>query len=311
MSSRSTSRTAGLTGLGVALVLAFALPAAAAERKFLGTSPEQVRTDGTRFAVFKSSDTKLTVIDDARKRRFRMSVEPNCLPSDAAPGGFVLLGCSGGDAAHYIIDLRKRTSIRLQEMKPDPFRWYNADYEGFSDIGRTWLKGSSAQGPVIPLYLNWHTGERRGAPEADPPYTPLDLDSSDLRPLGPPQSQGFAFAVDPPFSIAQTDQDTSPDVATPGELVLYRDGTAKKLGTRVVRLSRCRLGCGSVTLGAGVVTWSEGRVGHTYVIRTRQRLSRTFTQHVGNGLEHTRSTLYWTRYGKVGEPRSLFAFPLR
>lgn len=303
---------AGAAGLGAVAALVFALPATAAESRFLDTSPDQIRTDGSRFAVFKSSDTKLTVIDDARRQRFRMSAEPNCLPLDLSPSGFLLLGCSGADPKHFVLDLRRRTSVQVQQMKPDPFRWYNPDYEYLGPGGRTWLKAASSVGRSVPFYLNWHTGERRGSPDNDSTYTPLDLDSADLTQLGPPQQHGFAFAVDRPFSIAQSDRDPSPDVALPGALTLYRDGTAKKLGTRVARLSLCRSGCFNATLGAGVVTWSEGRVAHLYVIRTRERSSRRFSQRVGLGLEHTRSTLYWTRYGNAGDlTRRLYAYPLR
>lgn len=285
-------------------------PAAAAGRQLVGRSETPLLADGTRFAVYKSSNTKLSVRDDKRERRFRLSVAPSCEPQDVARPGLLLLRCSRGDGEHHVVDLRTRTSVRVQEMEPDPFLWYDPDYEGFGDVGARWLKGSSAMGPVVPFFLNWHTGERRAASDDDARYTPVDLGSPDLDQIAPPQPHGFAFDKDRTFSIAQADRDDSKHGFLAGDLLLYRDGTANKLGTRVAILSRCRGGCIHVGLGAGLVTWAEGRVAHAYTIRSRRHVAWTLEERIGAGLQHTRMTLYWTRRASAGHSSAVYAIPL-
>ena len=295
----------------LALVLALAVPAAAFARKLVGTSPERLQSDGSRFAVYKSSESKLTVIDDARRRRFRMTVGASCSIEDVARPGFLLLTCSRTDGKHHVLDLRERSATRLREMQPDPVEWYDPDYEGFGEVGGQWLKGSSAMGPLIPFYLNWRTGQRRGAPDNDSTYTPLDLGDPELKQLGPPQPHGFAFDVAPPYSIAQRDRDKSEAGSLAGDLVLYRGGTAKKLGTRVAVVSRCRPACLSISLGGGFVTWGQDRVAHAYGISGRRRLSWKLDRDVGLGVQHTRTTLYWSRSRGFGKPVTIYAFSLR
>lgn len=296
----------GFLALGLTLLLA--APASGAARpQSLGTSEAQVLADGSRFAAYKSAAAEITVIDDARERVFTIAIDAACRPAGMAPVGLLLLSCRGSGDASYelrVLDLRRQTSITVPGVDPR--------YESYEVFGRRWLFGqSAASGHQIRIYLNWHTGEKRsfGDEGAGGTYTPRDLDHDALEPLAPPRADGRDFVRDPPFSVAPT---RTGDREVWSDLTLLRNGDERTLGARVARLDRCPTWCGSISIGAGLVTWSKGRVARAYLIRARRRLEWRFKRllvipgTLGRAVRHTRAKVYVSVYNPENGRYRLF-----
>jgi hypothetical protein len=297
----------GFLAFGFALLLA--APASGAARpQSLGTSNAPVLTDGSRFAAYKSAATELTVVDDARKRVFTVAIDSGCLPEEMTAVGLLLVSCPGSQASDYelrVLDLRRRTSATVPGVEPL--------YESYELFGRRWLAGeSAASGRRIRIYLNWHTGQKRsfGEEGAGGTYTPRDLDHDALAPIAPPRADGRDFDRDPPFSVAPT---RTRDRKVWSDLTLFRNGDERTLGARLARLDRCPRWCGSISIGAGLVTWSKGRVARVYAIRTRDRAEWRFKRvltlpgTLGRAVRHTRAKVYVSVYNPDNGRFRLFA----
>ena len=284
---------------GATILLTPAVASAASPRS-LGVSAEPVEADGSRFAAYRSGPAELTVIDDARGRTFTVAVEPRCQTGDMAPVGLMLLYC-GRTETHdpelRVLDLRHGTTT-LVPSGTGGSGGFDPSFESYDELGRRWLAGeSSASGHRVRVYLDWHTGAKRsfGEDGAGGSYTPRDLDDEALPRIAPARPGGRDFDRDPPFSVTPTrtfDRDVWSD------LTLFRGGTRRTFGTRVARLDHCPTWCGSIAIGAGLVTWSRGRVARAYVLGGGRRLQWRFdrvltpTGNLGRAVRHTRTTVY-------------------
>jgi len=303
-----------------ALALALLLPAPGAlgatdARRSLGASQSLLLADGSRFAVYKAHPTKLTVVDAARKKRFRISVEPECSPGDVARA-LLLLGCRSpatGALRLHVVDLRSRAATQVPERTDQPDRGFDPATEGFGEVGRRWLAGASAEsGRVVRIYIDWRTGEKRTFGE-ESAYTPRDLDSAGLEPVAPRRHEDFAFVFDAPFSATPTRRTAQ---GAPADLTLFSGGTAGRLGTRVARIDGCSNSCGSISIGAGIVSWASGRSARAYLIRARRRLSWRFDRRLvpagsnGQFVQHTRDAVYVSVFDASTSTYRLSAIPL-
>jgi hypothetical protein len=295
----------------LALVLASlpaAVPGAAmaadADLRSLGTARSAVLTDGTRYAVFLSDSTHITVRDDARDRSFEVSNPAECRPVALSEGARMLRECpadpppADGDGA------------RAESPDPPPDRRYevvNLTQEAvndvpiragdiFTDIGTRWLGGTARPEPghTELTYMDWRTGRRASFGE-DPSdaRVPRNLDSPTLAPLSPPRPAEYAVAADDPFTVAQTGRDTE---GRPAYLDLYRGSTPRDFGRRIARLERCgAIACRHITIGGGLVTWVKGRQVRGRALRGGQRvLVRIAAGASAAGLRatHSRKTVY-------------------
>jgi hypothetical protein len=281
----------------LSLVLAFVVvvlvppgAAAGASVRSLGNARSPVLTDGTRYAVFLSDATHLTVRDDARGRSSEVSNPPGCEALALAEGARLLRRCppEGEDPEpHYeVVNLTQET-VNDVPIRPG---------DVFDEIGTRWLAGQSrpAPGEIALTYMDWRTG-RRNAFGEDPSdaRVPRDLDSPTLAPLSPPRPAEYAVDADAPFTVAHTGRD--PD-GRPAYLDLYRGTTPEDFGQRVARLDRCgAVACRSITIGGGLVTWVKGRQVRGLTTRNGQRvLVRIPPGESAAGLRasHTRRTVY-------------------
>lgn len=278
--------------------------ATAATPRLIGSSEFALTTDGSRYAVAKTSDNALTVRDDLRGRRFEIPVEPGCYPADVASGGLTLVGCPGEDGQYRFsvldVDDQSRTVVPS----------FNPAFEGYSRIGRQWLQGGDfGSGHSVITYLNWHTGERRtSGEESGGPYTPRDLDKPGLPALTIKRPGDFTFATDSPFALTQTARN---DREHPARITLFRNFGRHTLGKRVALLDPCPNACGALSLGAGLATWSHGRYARAYVIKSGRRLGWRFPKALlppdnptGQVVQHTRTTVYTSLFDqKTGRVR--------
>jgi hypothetical protein len=288
---------------GLCLVALAVMPtvASAATPRQIGKSDYLVVADSTRFAVYKTSASALTVRDDARNRRVTISVMPGCSPVDVARGGFVLLYCrEEGTHRHLeVLNIRERTSVEVPEPDPAGDPGFSPDLEGYDEIGRQWLAGiSSTAGHPVIIYRNWHTGERRSFGE-DETYRPRDLDLAALPIVAPVRPIGFTFGFDSPFAATPTARNRR---RQPARLALFRDFSRTTLGQRVTVLDKCASYCWSLSLGGGLVSWSHGRYARGYVVRTGRRVAWRFPRALLSPprpvrvVQHTRTTVYTSLY---------------
>ena len=273
-----------------ALVLPGATGAAETQPRSLGTARSGVLTDGTRYAVFLSDATHLTVRDDARGRSSEVSNPAGCEPLALAEGGRLLRRCppEGEDPEpHYeVVNLTQET-VNDVPIRPG---------DVFDDIGTRWLAGQSRPEPghTSLTYMDWRTGRR--VPTGEDPSdarVPRDLDSATLAPLSPARPAEYAVESDNPFTAAHTGRDPE---GRPAYLDLYRGTTDRGFGQRIARLDRCgTTACRSITIGGGLVTWVKGRQVHGRAVRDgRGVLVRIAPQASAAGLRatHTRKTVY-------------------
>ena len=275
---------------GFALVLPGAARAADGELRSLGTGRSPVLTDGTRYAVFLSDSTHITVRDDARERSFEVSNPPDCQPVALAAGARLLRRCppeeAGTDAHYEVVNLTQETINDVPTLPGDVF----------TDVGLRWLGGEARPEPghTEITYMDWRTGRRVGFGE-DPSDARVtrDLDSPTLAPLAPPRPAGYAVEGDEPFTAAQTGRDPE---GRPAHLDLYRGTTSRGFGQRIARLDRCgATSCRFITIGGGLVTWVKGRQVRGRATRGGARvLVRIAPGASTAGLRaaHTRKTVY-------------------
>ncbi|MEA2473990.1 MAG: hypothetical protein QOE06_1905 [Thermoleophilaceae bacterium] len=280
--------------LVLACCLALVLPGAArgadAALRSLGTSESPALTDGTRYAVFLSDATHLTVRDDARDRSFEVSNLAGCRPVALAEGARLLRECPADPPdtglRYEVVNLTQETVNDVPVQPGDVF----------TDIGTRWVAGLSQPGPgeLTRTYMDWRTGRRESFGE-DPSdaRVPRDLDSVGLAAISPPRPAEFAVEADDPFTVAQTGRDGQ---GRPAYLDLYRGTTTHDLGVREARLERCgATACQSITIGGGLVTWVKGRQVRGRALRGGQRvLVRIAAGASAAGLRatHTRKTVY-------------------
>jgi hypothetical protein len=271
----------------------------------IGSSEFPLTTDGSRYAVAKMSENALTARDDLRGRRFEIPVEPGCYPKDMASGGLTLVACPGEDGQYRlsVLDVDDQSSTSVP---------YNPGYEGYSQIGRQWLQGADfGSGHIVTAYLNWHTGARSYGELDGGPYTPRDLDKPGLPALTIERPGDFTFATDSPFALTQTARN---EREHPARITLFRNFSRYTLGKRVALLDPCPNACGSLSLGAGLATWSNGRFARAYVIKSRRRLSWRFPkallppgESTGQVVGHTRTTVYTSLFDRKTRRVGLYA----
>lgn len=287
--------------LVLASLFALAPPGAAvgaeSELRSLGTARSSVLTDGTRYGVFLSDPTHVTVRDDARDRSFEVSNPAGCRPVALAEGARMLRECPAeppqAEGPDPPPERRYEVVNLIQEAVNDvPVRAGDI----FTDIGTRWLGGTARPEPghTELTYLDWRTGRRASFGE-DPSdaRVPRNLDSSTLAPLAPPRPADYAVAADDPFTAAHTGRD---EEDRPAYLDLYRGTTQRDFGQRIARLDRCgAVACRFVTIGGGLVTWVKGRQVRGRATRGGQRvLVRIAAGASAAGLRatHTRKTVY-------------------
>jgi hypothetical protein len=282
-------------------LLALALPGAAlaadAELRSVGTARSAVLTDGTRYAVFLSDSTHVTVRDDARDRSFEVSNPAGCRPVALAEGARMLRECPADPPQAEGPDPppeRRYEVVNLTQEAVNDVPAQAGDL--FTHIGTRWLGGTARPEPghTELTYMDWRTGRRASFGE-DPSdaRVPRNLDSPTLAPLSPPRPAEYAVEADDPFTVAHTGRDAE---GRPAYLDLYRGTTARAFGQRIVRLERCgAVACRSITIGGGLVTWVKGRQVRGRALRGGQRvLVRIAPGASAAGLRatHTRKTVY-------------------
>ena len=271
----------------------------------LGRSEFMMEADGSRFVVYKTTSTALTVRDDVRRRRYRIPIGATCRPGPLARGGFLMLHCSRADVPGErpisdldVVNLRTGASTRVPDGSsgPVPGPPDTGDSErGYSEIGRYWLQGYAFfNGHSRRTYLNWRTGEGRSfGPEKDSgAYARRDLDDPDLPAVAPETPYSDFFAFDPPFSAGLIGRRSGA-----ARLTLFKGSSPRSFGTPVARLGRCSASCGSLSIGAGLVTWKRGRTAYSYEIASGRRFSRRAPgpwprQFASQAVRHTRTTVY-------------------
>jgi hypothetical protein len=280
--------TVALLAMAMALVPAAGAGARTPRPRSLGHAVSAIRTDGARFAVYMPRAGELTVRDDLRRTRRTIPFEDGCDPLDVARGGHLLVGCGGASGS---------SSYHVQSLRTGAVEGISAggQYEGYGEIGTRWLAGIyTASAHQVIVYVNWHTGASESASEVEE-YVPRDLDSPDLRPLGPKLATGTAFAFDRPF--AATDALRGPHRVP--LLTLFENPSVHGFGRRVAKLDTCPAFCGSISNGGGIVTWVNRATVHGYAIGSRRRFAWRFAD-AGPAappiVAHTRTTVYESQF---------------
>jgi hypothetical protein len=254
----------------LALALPAAVPAAGAVHQF-GTSTTALVTDGVRYAAYKPQPDQLAIRDDQSGSVSLVAGAATCQPLWGAAGVFLVL-CPNLSPRYFVLNAAS------QSLTPIPGHgttW--DDYTGFTRIGADWVEAvTSSGGRQSGYYVNWHNGTRKFAPIPDEdallPGAPPDLDSPGLRPLGPKEKTvGIAFA-ESRFLLRQVGTERFPRDYQ--DLVLFRKGR------RVALLDRCHQWCGSIRLGARLVTWARGTMGFGYDMAHRRQVRWRLNQQI-------------------------------
>jgi hypothetical protein len=274
--------------LWVVVCLVAACPAFAksVHPRIVGDSSWPLRADGERYAVYGPHSGVLKLLDARSHRSQTLPIGANCRVDAGAPAVF-LVNCSKDDGSETPFVLQARTGT----VGPVPGEGaaYLPGSDSFSSLGTQWLRGGSdSSGHTVLEYLNWHTGRMVSFGETvDDDAVPRDLNSTNLRPVGPTGSYQFFLKMDR-FTVVRTQ-------AANARLIL------RHTGRRSVVLDRCRNWCGSVSIGSGVVSWASGRIAHAYFLRSAKRLSWTFAKPIAQpvpgldaGVQHTAKDIFFS-----------------
>jgi hypothetical protein len=287
--------------LPVILLLTLALPvespAGAAVHQF-GVSSSALITDGVRYAAYNPQPGQLAIRDDQSGRVSLVAGAANCEPLWGAAGTFLVI-CPDLPPRYFVLNA---VSQSLSPIHGHGTTW--DDFTGFTRIGADWVEAvTSSAGRQSGYYVNWHNGTRKYAPipneDADLPGAPPDLDSPGLRQLGPKErTVGIAFA-EGKFLLRQVGTEHVPRDYQ--DLVLFRKGR------RFALLDRCHEWCGSIRLGAKLVTWARGRMGFGYDIAHRRVIRWRLTQQIsfpGNfessEVQHTAQHVFFSLKNTAG-----------
>lgn len=236
-------------------------PAAARATRFhrvaSGEAGLRVRADGSRWYAYQRTGGHVRAIDASSHRARRLDTRSGCALADVRFTR-VLLTCDADPVAREVPLSGEGDVFDYPDLDPRDGRPFA---DSFGTLGRYWIGGGTCEdaGHCAQVYLNRRTQERRvvqvGNDEPDPSVPLADVDSPDL-----------AYR-DPAYLV---------DVRSGGYRLIQADdepGTALTLrrGSRARTLSSCRpVACAHATLGARLVTWSQGARVDAYDIGARR-----------------------------------------
>jgi hypothetical protein len=203
-------------------------------------------------------------------RRFELgrSCDQVLVPDGNA--GLFLVKCAGAGDGYLVLNTRAGGVTPV-----------GGECEEFGLIGRNWLEGASVCSHGAFIYRNWHTGQTSGeSAVSGEPRTPFDLDTPDLRALGP-QRADFV-------------------VGAPRVLSTVRTGSRRKRYAIELRephhhkrLFRCLGRCYPESLEGGLAIWDDLPAGiRGYVLATHKRITLDLTDSAIVG--STRQRVYYT-----------------
>jgi hypothetical protein len=233
--------------------------------------------DGRRYFAYRLGDGVVHLRDDRRHKEFRIAVNPACGIIDGARAIF-LLWCpkADGSLAPLILGADRRTLIAPPvNSASDP------SAVQYTNVGRYWMLGFDPSGHGTCVAKNWHTGEVDVLPSEFSCPLNVDLSSRSLRRTRfvTVESGGVdgAYAAQP--------------LTDPPRLALYQLGHTRRI------LGQCPGSCDSVTIGAGLVTWTwsaRANSATAYDIKRHRRLSWRFGQAAGRTtVAHTLRRVYF------------------
>ncbi len=252
---------------------------AAPRRHLLGRVTQPVVTDGSRYALMQVTAGSMAVLGGRPAKHHAVTLPPGfaCTPASGHRGRF-LVNCMDTATDRTYPHVLSAGHAELEQIPGAGQSWDpRADF--FSVVGTQWLQGVNVADHPISEYLDWHTGKRRLGELQEDPQTPRDLDTRNLRALGPPTND-TVFAADGHYWITQ-----GPSVRMALEL--------HRTGARIHRVDRCDSACTAVSIGGGWVTWATAYEGHAYALRGGRRLTWEFgTPNVR--VQHTSSAIFFS-----------------
>jgi hypothetical protein len=314
-------RTLVVLGVAVAALAVAGDAYAGSPYKLVGRG--QIQTDGERYAVLQEEGLNPRIIDDATGQTYELTPPAGGCRVHGVSLGYALWTCNVGfgELAPPLTNIQ--TGAALPVPGWDTFmRWWRLSnhtdalaglksFPTISRFGRHWIETSWACYHCAPAYqyLNWHSGALvAGLPESR--VRLADLNDRDLEvPLCAPlrrrvDPEAFAssyvlpYDYQPPWGLPSIDpQDEG------SRLVLDRCGRR-----RPITVSRCPgRRCSSAQLGAGYLTWAEGRNANAFILSSRKRLRLPAVPGAAGGtvsVQHTRRTIYVSGDGSVYARRS-------
>jgi hypothetical protein len=272
----------GCSVVAIALLAVCGVNAASAappKRHLLGRTIQPVVTDGSRYALVQVAAGSVEILGTRTAKRRAVALPPGlaCTPASGHRGRF-LVNCMDTTTDRTYPYVLLAAGARLEQVPGAGQSWDPRD-DFFSQVGTQWLMGVNVADHPVDEYLNWHTGQRRFGELQEFPEAPRDLDTQDLRALGPP-TDDTVFASDGRYSVTQ-----GPSISMPLEL--------HRTGARVRRIDRCNSSCVSVSIGGGWITWTSVDQGHAYSLRDRRRFTWEFGA-ANLDMQHTAAAVFFS-----------------
>jgi hypothetical protein len=236
--------------------------------KPFGESVLPLRTDTARYVAYQPSATQTRVVDTQGNPRRLLTTGTGCRLEDGAAAYFLLNCTQQGGLVPYVLRARQGSTTPAAGLG----QTYLPMVDQFSGIGSQWLVGENSEtGHAVVEYLNWHTGLVKTFGEADAdPVVPRDLNSANLRALGPAQSVELFLRL-PRFTVSLR--------RSTGHAPLLL-----KRGRKTIGLDRCSTVCNSVSASPQLVTWATRFAAHAYVVSTGKRFNWTFNKRIALNL---------------------------
>ena len=272
-------------------------PAAAGAARFhrvaSGKSGLRVRSDASRRYAYQRTGGDVRAVDASSHRARRIATRSDCALADLRFAR-VLLTCDADPVAREVPLSGGGEVVDYPDLDPRDGRPFA---DSFATLGRYWIGGGACEdaGHCAQVYLNKRTQERRvvqvGADEPDPSVLLADVDTPDLSYRDP------AYLVDVRsggYRLTQADDE-------PGTALALRRGSHSRA------LSACRrIACAHATLGARLVTWSQGARAYVYDTRTRRTLRWRSPPGTVQNVVHTARLLLVEVAGADGQRETLF-----
>jgi hypothetical protein len=248
---------------------------AAPRLHLLARTSTPVVTDRERFALYQPLAGPTVLLDTRSGHRRNVRFDSPCAAPDAWRGRF-LIECQTWATVFlpFILDARSGSMTEV----PGSGRSFSPSEDYFGRIGRRWLAGSAAIGPVVAVYLNWHTGQLRSFGESFGTEVPRDLDSPGLRPLTGASRFGV-YLRDRGFTVTQGPQPRAP------LKLRHHSGRARTL-------DRCDRPCESISVGGGWVSWSTWYEVHALRLATGKKLTWRFAAGPSS-VQHTANAIFF------------------